>query len=91
MVYQLVTLKGGQWKENVIHKFTDGKDGSRGSLGLLLIDNAGNLYGVAELGGAQSARGTVFKLTPHSGGKWTISTIDAFQGSCPTQAFPTVA
>lgn len=85
-VYQLSTLKGGQWKETVIHKFTDGKDGSRGSLGLLLIDNAGNLYGVAELGGAHQA-GTVFKLTPASGGKWTISTIDAFKGM-PHPGFP---
>jgi uncharacterized repeat protein (TIGR03803 family) len=85
-VYQLSTVKGGHWKETVIHKFTDGKDGSRGSLGLLLIDNAGNLYGVAELGGAHQA-GTVFQLTPASGGRWTISTLDAFKGM-PRPGFP---
>jgi uncharacterized repeat protein (TIGR03803 family) len=86
VVYRLSTVKGGQWKETVIHRFTNGKDGSRGSLGLLLLDTAGNLYGVAELGGAH-AQGTVFKLTPASGGKWNISTLDALKGM-PHPGFP---
>jgi uncharacterized repeat protein (TIGR03803 family) len=85
-VYQLSTVKGGQLKETVIHRFTDGKDGSRGSLGLLLLDKAGNLYGAAELGGAHAA-GTVFKLALGSGGKWKISTLDAFKGM-PHPGFP---
>jgi uncharacterized repeat protein (TIGR03803 family) len=79
VIYQLSTVKGGQWKETVIHRFTNGNDGSRGSLGLLLFDKAGNLYGNAELGGAH-ASGTAFKLSPSAGGKWKLSTLDAFQG-----------
>jgi uncharacterized repeat protein (TIGR03803 family) len=85
-VFQLSTVKGGQWKEKVIHRFTNGKDGSRGSLGLLLLDKAGNLYGAAELGGAHAA-GTVFKMTPGAGGTWTISTLDGFKGM-PHPGFP---
>ncbi len=85
-VYQLTTVKGGQWKETVIHRFTDGKDGSRGSLGVLLMDKAGNLYGIAELGGAHAA-GTVYKMTPGSGGTWKFSTLDAFRG-VPHPGFP---
>jgi uncharacterized repeat protein (TIGR03803 family) len=82
----LTTAKGGQWKEKVIHRFTDGKDGSRGSLGRLLFDKAGNLYGVAELGGAHTA-GTVYTMTPGAGGGWKFSTLDAFRGM-PHPGFP---
>jgi uncharacterized repeat protein (TIGR03803 family) len=84
VVYQLSPVRGG-WKEKVIHRFTDGRDGYRGSLGLLLLDKAGNLYGTAELGGAHAA-GTVFKLTPVSG-KWQFSIIDGLRG-LPHPGFP---
>src|SRR5579863_9118559 len=55
VVYELSPAKGGQWKQTAIHTFTGGNDGSTGSLGLLLFDQAGNLYGLAELGGAHAA------------------------------------
>jgi uncharacterized repeat protein (TIGR03803 family) len=86
VVYELSPGKGGQWKQKVIHTFTGGKDGSTGSLGFLLFDTAGNVYGVAELGGAHGA-GTAFKLSPASGGKWTMSTLDGFRGT-PHAGFP---
>jgi uncharacterized repeat protein (TIGR03803 family) len=86
VVYKLSPAKGGQWTEKVIHRFTGGKDGSTGSLGLLLLDKTGNLYGVAELGGAHGA-GTAFKMTSSSGGKWNLSTIDGFKGM-PNAGFP---
>lgn len=86
VVYQLAPTKGGGWKQTVIHTFTGGTDGSTGSLGRLLLDQGGNLYGVAELGGAHSA-GTAFKLSPASGGKWKFSTIDGFEGM-PHAGFP---
>jgi len=57
-----------------------------GSLGLLLVDQAGSLYGVAEIGGAYGV-GTVFKLSPAAGGKWTFSTLYAFKGQ-PNAGFP---
>jgi uncharacterized repeat protein (TIGR03803 family) len=80
VVYELRPTKSGPWKQKVIHTFTGGNDGSTGSLGLLLLDNAGNLYGLAELGGAHAA-GTAFELSPVSDGKWKMITLDGFKGT----------
>jgi len=49
-------------KETVLHRFTGGKDGAIPA-GRLVRDNAGNLYGTAQLRGA-FLHGVVFKLTP---------------------------
>ncbi|MGB8149767.1 MAG: choice-of-anchor tandem repeat GloVer-containing protein [Candidatus Cybelea sp.] len=68
-----------QWHEKVVHAFTGGTDGGVGSLGLLLRDTAGNLYGVAEIGGAHGA-GTVFKLRATSRRRWKLTTLYAFKG-----------
>ncbi|MEO6990950.1 MAG: choice-of-anchor tandem repeat GloVer-containing protein [Candidatus Baltobacteraceae bacterium] len=84
-VYQL-TPQGSGWQENVIHTFTGGNDGAVGSLGPLLLDAAGQLYGVTELGGAHEA-GTAFKLSSEPAGKWNLRTLYAFQGQ-PDAAFP---
>ena len=83
-IYQL-SLNGGGWQEKIIHDFTGGNDGAVGSLGLLLIDSTGSIYGVTELGGAYGA-GTVFKLFS-SGDTWNLITLYAFRGQ-PDAAFP---
>ncbi|HEY2475993.1 MAG TPA: choice-of-anchor tandem repeat GloVer-containing protein [Candidatus Cybelea sp.] len=85
VVYELVRSKT-QWRENIIHTFTGGSDGGVGSLGLLLIDKAGSVYGVAEEGGAHSA-GTVFKLSRVSKKTWKFTTLYAFKGT-PDAASP---
>ena len=77
--YQLKPGQNGQWTEKVIHSFTGGNDGGIGSLGPLLIDSAGNIYGVTEVGGANAA-GTVYKLTPTSNGGWKGTTLYTFKG-----------
>jgi uncharacterized repeat protein (TIGR03803 family) len=84
VVYELSPTRSG-WKQKVIHTFTGGNDGSTGSLGSLLIDKAGNIYGVAELGGAHAA-GTAFKLSLVSG-KWKMIMLDEFRGT-PHAGFP---
>jgi uncharacterized repeat protein (TIGR03803 family) len=84
VVYQL-SPNNGQWQQTVIHAFTGGSDGAVGSLGLLLLDAAGNLYGVTELGGDYGA-GVVFKLSP-AGGTWKFTTLYAFRG-LPDAGFP---
>jgi len=86
VVYQLAPTKNGGWRQKVIHTFTGGNDGATGSLGLLLVDKNGNLYGIAEQGGAHGA-GTAFKLSPASGGKWKLSILDGFKGT-PHAGFP---
>ena len=85
VIYQLAP-QGSGWHFNVVHTFTGGRDGAVGSLGRLLLDAKGNLYGTAELGGAHSA-GTAFRLSPARNGKWDLRTLYAFQGQ-PDAAFP---
>ena len=70
--------QGGHWTESVIYNFTGGNDGGVPT-GELIFDQAGNLYGVALLGGSTGG-GTVFELTPQ-GGTWTESVIYNFQSN----------
>jgi uncharacterized repeat protein (TIGR03803 family) len=87
VVYQISPVRGGGWKQTVLHTFTGGADGAVGSLGPLLVDKAGNVFGVAEAGGDSSCQcGTVFELTSVSG-KWKFKTLDAFKGT-PHAGFP---
>jgi uncharacterized repeat protein (TIGR03803 family) len=85
VVFQLSKALG--WKETVLHRFSGG--GTDGSVPLagLTFDGAGNLYGTTSNGGPKTAGdncgagcGTVFKLSPKSGGGWTYSIIYFFKG-----------
>jgi uncharacterized repeat protein (TIGR03803 family) len=79
IVYQLKPLANGSWKEKVIHTFTGGVDGLGGSAGRLVLDAAGNVYGVCTVGGANGA-GNVFQLTPTQTGEWNLTTLYSFKG-----------
>ncbi|MGH7226637.1 MAG: hypothetical protein ACRELF_25760, partial [Gemmataceae bacterium] len=57
--------------EKVLHAFQGGEDGS-GPGGLLIRDNAGNLYGTTSVGGGGTdcyegsyGCGTIYRLAPH--------------------------
>lgn len=69
----------GEWKLNTLYTFcTAGgqcPDGSSPSGGLIM-DTAGNLYGVAA-GGGDNGEGVVFELSP-SGGSWTERVLYSF-------------
>lgn len=82
---------GGAWTLSVIYSFTGGKDGAYPGRSGLIIDDQGNLYGTAPDGGergsctnikgvAGTGCGTVFELTPASGGAWTETTLHDFSG-----------
>jgi len=86
IIYQLHQDHSGTWREHVIHTFTGGRDGATGSKGRLILDRAGNMYGVATVGGANGA-GTAFKLTHGQGGRWRFRTLFAFAGE-PDAGFP---
>lgn len=67
VVFQLTPNTNG-WTENVLYAFTGGADGS-GPESNLLLDSAGNIFGVTESGGNISecsgyGCGVVFELTP---------------------------
>jgi uncharacterized repeat protein (TIGR03803 family) len=72
-VYKLSPGKNGKWKEKIIHTFDgyfDDRDGTADGGGLL-IDAAGNIYGVTTLGGTGDSQGTVFELVaPVGDGKY---------------------
>ena len=91
-VFKLTLPAGGSgaWKESVLYAFTGGSDGAAPEASLIL-DSTGALYSTTIGGGEFSSTcglgagagcGTVFKVTPPSGGAgpWTESVLYAFQG-----------
>src|SRR5258708_29338726 len=58
------------WTETVLHSFQRSEGSYPGRNGGLIFDKAGNLYGLANGGGAYGY-GTVFELSPGAGGVWT--------------------
>lgn len=79
-VFEL-TFSGGAWQENTIYTFHASYEGA-GPMGLVL-DDAGNLYGVTTYGGFDTALcgqcGNFFKLIPGASG-WTFSQLYDFVG-----------
>jgi uncharacterized repeat protein (TIGR03803 family) len=87
-VFELIRGSKGKWSHKVLHGFTGGSDGFQPN-GTLIFDAAGNLYGVTSRGGNQSCPtgcGTVYKLAPSGGGKWTKTVLYSFSGK--DGAFP---
>lgn len=77
LVYKLTPSASG-WTETILHIFQQGIDG--GWPGPLIRDKAGNLYGLTEAYGPDNSGGTVWELSPSSGG-WTFSVLQAFPTS----------
>jgi len=70
VVFELSPQVGGGWTEAVLHSFSDnGHDGFLPQGGLI-FDAAGNLYGTTS-GGGEHKGGTVFELSPVTGGGWS--------------------
>lgn len=75
-VVEFTPVSGG-WKSKVVYAFTGASDGYD-PVGNLTFDSQGNIYGVTSQGGtAACSCGTVFKLTPASGG-WKHSLLYRF-------------
>jgi uncharacterized repeat protein (TIGR03803 family) len=71
---------GGDWSETILYSFAGSGDAAFPSGGLV-ADQAGNLYGVTLLGGANNL-GAVYQLSPPTteGGSWTETVIFSFSG-----------
>ena len=78
VVYKMRPGANGSWSLMVIHAFTGGTDGLGGSASRLLLDAAGNVYGVNTVGGANGF-GNVYELSPSGGGKWQLTTLYSFK------------
>jgi uncharacterized repeat protein (TIGR03803 family) len=80
-VFEITPNSNGGWTESVLYNFTGSEDGGQ-PYGSLAFDSSGNLYGTTNFGGSTNCNlgcGTVFKLTPGSGG-WTESVLYTFTG-----------
>ena len=75
-LFELTPAGGGSWTEQVLHSFGHGTDGAN-PYATPVFDTAGNLYGTTYQGGATS-KGTVFQLTPKTGGSWTENVLHSF-------------
>lgn len=86
VVYEL-SPQAGSWKFSVKHTF-NGLNGSRGSQpsGGLALDGDGDLYGTTGTGGDAACNngngcGTIFKLSPTTGGSFTFGMVYEFNGT----------
>jgi uncharacterized repeat protein (TIGR03803 family) len=81
---------GGTYTESVVYSF-QGSANSDGAnpLGALTADATGNFYGLTGAGGPKDC-GTVFELSPDSGGSWTEKILYSFcaSGSNIDGAYP---
>jgi uncharacterized repeat protein (TIGR03803 family) len=68
-VFEL-TPSAGSWSETILYSFAGGNDGAS-PMASLVLDAAGNLDGTTFAGGGKGNPGTVFRLTPGAGGRWT--------------------
>jgi uncharacterized repeat protein (TIGR03803 family) len=75
-VFELTPKAGGGWTQKVLHNFNS-KDGANPYAGVI-FDGDGNLYGTTSAGGSDTV-GTVFELTPKTGGSWTEKVLHSFK------------
>ncbi len=82
-VFKLTPTGSGVYTESVLFSFNCGSNGDVAQ-GKLLIDSAGNLYGVTDSGGtgctSTAGCGVVFRLSPNGNG-YSESTLYSFAGS----------
>lgn len=77
-VFELSSASGS-WTESVLYDFQGANDGAY-PYGTLNLNRAGHLFGATAEGGSSCDCGTVFELSPNSGGTWTESVLYAFAG-----------
>ncbi len=61
-VFKLTPTSNGPWREQVLHRFSGGKDGSYPYANLVL-DSAGNVFGTATASGTGNS-GVIFEIKP---------------------------
>jgi len=81
VIFELQPRSGG-WTETVLYTFKGRPDGANPEAGLI-FDKSGNLYGTTANGGWRYCFigcGTIFELTPKSGGGWQETVLYHFNG-----------
>jgi uncharacterized repeat protein (TIGR03803 family) len=77
-VFELSLNATGRWEEKLLHSLSCAEGLYPESA--LVRDASGNLYGTAWGGGADE-KGTVFELSPTTGGGWTFKVLHSFTGA----------
>jgi len=94
IVFRLTPNSNGTWTESIIYAFAGAPDGANPASAVIL-DNNGNIYGTTAYGGTEpcekgghfSGCGSLYELTPNSGGGWTETlpyNFHRFQGTART-------
>jgi len=79
-IFRLKPASNGKWEETILYNFT-GKAGGSGPSSGVVMNKAGNLYGVTIAGGTSCGCGVVYKLAPSSKGQWKYTVLHRFTGS----------
>jgi uncharacterized repeat protein (TIGR03803 family) len=77
VVFKLFQSSKG-WKEQVLYPFNGAVESN--PFAGVVMDGAGNLYGTCANGNSTTTVGSVYKLTPSGGGKYTESDLYLFTG-----------
>jgi uncharacterized repeat protein (TIGR03803 family) len=80
-VFELSPKSGGGWTETILYNFGGVSGDAIQPLATMIFDSKGNLYGTTQAGGANSSSGTVFEMSPKSGGGWTEKVLHSFGGT----------
>ena len=78
-LFELSPNGSGGWNATVMHTFTGPPNDGISPASPVVLDQAGNLYGVTYAGGATN-NGTVYKLSPGGNAQWTEEILYSFQG-----------
>jgi uncharacterized repeat protein (TIGR03803 family) len=77
VVFELTPEAGGGWTEKALHNFNPSRKDGVSPYSGLIFDAAGDLYGTTIEGGGHNG-GTVFELSPGTGGGWTETVLHRF-------------
>jgi uncharacterized repeat protein (TIGR03803 family) len=76
-VFKLSPNQSGGWVETTLFNL-DGRSAGYYPAGNVVLGARGQIYGSAEIGGSTGLNGTVFALSPSSGGEWNSTTLYSF-------------
>jgi uncharacterized repeat protein (TIGR03803 family) len=74
-----LSQQNGVWRDSVLHSFGGPGDTSEPN-GTLIMDKAGNLYGVADYGNGGRIGDSVYELSPDGQGNWTETILKTWEG-----------
>jgi uncharacterized repeat protein (TIGR03803 family) len=88
-------MRAAAQEEKVLHSFNENGKGGYAPNGGLILDAAGNLYGITNYGGAGKCTsdagtgcGTVFELSPNTSGGWTEKVLHSFNNNGKDGYYP---